>query len=84
MNEEKNFIVETHSDYTIDRYRLKMNKNYKNDSKNPESQIVFFNRTKDGNTLTCIDINENGSLPDDQPREFREFFIKEQLELLKV
>ncbi len=84
LNEEKNFIIETHSDYTIDRYRLKMNKNFKSENKNPESQIVFFNRTKDGNTLTCIDINENGSLPDDQPEEFREFFIKEQLELLKV
>src|SRR5690606_23111930 len=84
LSEEKNFIIETHSDYTIDRYRLKMNKNFKSESKNPESQIVFFNRTKDGNTLTCIDINENGSLPDDQPKEFREFFIKEQIELLKV
>ncbi|MBI3141674.1 MAG: AAA family ATPase [Bacteroidetes bacterium] len=84
LSEEKNFIIETHSDYTIDRYRLKMNKNFKSESKNPESQIVFFNRTKDGNALTCIDINENGSLPDDQPKEFREFFIKEQLELLKV
>ncbi|MFD2597958.1 AAA family ATPase [Sphingobacterium corticis] len=84
LREEKNFIVETHSDYTIDRYRLKMNKNFKEKNENPESQIVFFNRSLEGNKLTCIEIKDDGTLSEDQPKEFREFFIKEQFDLLKV
>lgn len=84
LSENKNFIVETHSDYTIDRYRLKMNKNFNGDNENPESQIVFYKQTETGNNLECIEIKNDGSLPSDQPQEFRDFFIKEQLELLRI
>lgn len=84
LMESKCFIIETHSDYTIDRFRLKMNKHHKQKGKNPDSQIVFFNRISIGNSLECISINDDGSLSDNQPKEFREFFIREQLELLKV
>lgn len=81
--ENKNFIIETHSDFTIDRYRLKMNKfENKEILDNIESQIVFFNKKDGKNTLTCIPINNDGSLSENQPKEFREFFIREQLELL--
>lgn len=85
LQEEKCFIIETHSDYTIDRFRLKIHKNSKNEnSKNPESQIIFFNRKNGENTLENIPINNDGSLPEEQPTEFREFFLKEQFELLKI
>jgi len=82
-----NFIIETHSDYLIDRYRLCLNKQANRSAENQkkfDSQIVFFKQTLDGNELIIIPINEDGSYPEDQPKEFREFFIKEQLDLLSI
>jgi hypothetical protein len=85
INDKKNFIIETHSDYTIDRFRLKLNKCNKSDeSQKVKSQIVFFHRNNGINELTCIPILPDGSLPDTQPKEFRDFFIKEQLNLLEI
>ncbi|MBC7552879.1 MAG: AAA family ATPase [Taibaiella sp.] len=81
LPDHKNFIIETHSDYLIDRFRLCTNR--ANNVKG-ESQIVFFQRTDKGNNITIIPINQDGSYPDDQPIEFREFFIKEQIDLLSI
>ncbi|OJU75641.1 MAG: hypothetical protein BGO09_06520 [Bacteroidetes bacterium 47-18] len=84
-NDNKNFIIETHSDYTIDRFRLKLNKASKsNETPSVKSQIVFFHRNNGVNQLSCIPISADGSLPDNQPEAFREFFIKEQLNLLEI
>lgn len=81
--DEMNFIIETHSDYTIDRFRLKLSEsNFKNSP--PKSQVVFFNRNIKGNQLTCIDILENGKYDDKMPKEFKEFFIREQINLLSI
>lgn len=85
--DNKNFIVETHSDYTIDRFRLKLNKHNNNivvGAKEIKSQIIFFHRKNGTNTLSCIPILTDGSLPENQPNEFRDFFIREQLDLLKI
>src|SRR5690606_20101145 len=77
MNDKKNFIIETHSDFTIDRFRLKLNKCSKSEeSQQVKSQIVFFHRNNGTNELTCIPIQPDGSLPENQPKEFRDFFIK--------
>lgn len=85
INDNKKFIIETHSDYTIDRFRLKLNKcNKSEESQKMKSQIVFFHRNNGINELSCIAILPDGSLPDNQPREFRDFFIKEQLNLLEI
>ncbi|SDE55509.1 AAA ATPase domain-containing protein [Mucilaginibacter pineti] len=88
LNDGKGFIVETHSDYTIDRYRLKLSRHSSEESQierdRIESQVVFFNRTKEGNNLSVISINPNGSYSEDQPREFKEFFIREELALLQI
>lgn len=84
--ENKCFIVETHSDYTIDRFRLRLNKysKIKKEKKDIQSQIVFFKKGKGGNELVNFPINQDGSLPDTQPVEFRDFFIKEQLDLIQI
>ncbi|OFX81513.1 MAG: hypothetical protein A2X12_00985 [Bacteroidetes bacterium GWE2_29_8] len=83
--ENKNFIVETHSDYLIDRFRLRLNKECKSSKDcKIESQVVFFERNEKGNKLTCIPINQDGTYPEEQPKEFRKFFINEMLDLLKV
>jgi predicted ATPase len=76
-NDAKKFIVETHSDFTMDRFRLNVRKNG-----SVPSQLLFFERTAKGNTVTPIRIHENGDLSADQPDAYRSFFFNESLELL--
>jgi predicted ATPase len=75
-----NFVLETHSDYLIDRYRLAM----RDDPGAPESQTLFFQRRGGGNAVTALRIGADGRYPSDQPKEFRGFFIKEEMQLLDI
>lgn len=75
-----NYIIETHSDYLIDRFRLCVNKS----DKKPASQVLFFERGEKGNTVTALRIDDFGRYPEVQPNGFREFFINEELELLRL
>ncbi|HLA34159.1 MAG TPA: AAA family ATPase [Rhodocyclaceae bacterium] len=74
------FFIETHSDYLIDRYRLSM----RNEPKPPDSQVVFFVRTPKGNEAHILPISADGLYPSEQPNEFRDFFIKEEMSLLDI
>ena len=73
------FIIETHSDFIVDSFRANLRK-LPND--NLDSQIVFFERNGDGNSLQTINIFGDGSLPENQPKAYRDFFIDEQLRVL--
>lgn len=79
LEEDKRFLIETHSDFIIDRYRLN---HRKNKSTNLHSQVLFFERTQTGNRVHTIGINDNGEYSEDQPQAFRDFFVREQLSLL--
>lgn len=74
-----NFVIETHSDYLIDRFRLRTNK-----EECLDAQVLFFSRGESGNKVYSIKINSDGSYPDDQPSQFREFFLNEELELMRL
>ncbi|GAB4022698.1 AAA family ATPase [Spirosoma migulaei] len=80
------FIIETHSDFIIDRCRIKINKNkvLNSSTKQNQAQVIFFSRSLKGNHLGCIAIQNDGSYEETQPAEFRNFFIREQLELLNI
>lgn len=78
--ENKKFVIETHSDFTVDGFRLRY-KNKKSERK-PDAQIVFFERKEGGNNLYEIPILENGEISDNQPPAYREFFVREQMRLL--
>ncbi len=81
--EQKNFIIETHSDFIVDRYRLalrKYNKNFK--TKLANGQVLFFERTEQGNSIHVLPIDANGDYPENQPAAFRDFFVKEELDML--
>lgn len=81
VNEHKSFLIETHSDFTIDRFRM----NYKRKgSKKPDSQILFFERRNNRNTVTPLSIGKSGDLPADQPDSYRQFFIREEMRLLGI
>jgi hypothetical protein len=74
------FVLETHSDYLIDRFRLAMCA----DEEPPKAQVVFFHRVEDGNHVNIIPISPEGRYPQDQPKAFRDFFIKEEMALLEI
>jgi hypothetical protein len=74
------FMLETHSDYLIDRCRLNLSKH----DHPVEAQTIFFQRTAAGNRATVLPIGKNGRYPDEQPPEFRAFFVREEMNLLEV
>lgn len=78
--DNKQFLVETHSDFIIDRFR--MNFRGKKRKQKPQSQVVYFENSSEGNTLNVLDIDEEGNLPEKQPEGYREFFLKEDLRVL--
>lgn len=77
--ERKHFLVETHSDFTIDRFRM----NYKRArAHKPESQVLFFERRDKHNVVTALSISDSGELPAEQPASYRDFFVHEEFRLL--
>lgn len=74
------FFFETHSDYLIDRCRL----NLAAEKGSPNAQVIFFQRTKEGNRATVLQVDDSGRYPTEQPPEFRDFFVKEEMRLLEV
>lgn len=78
-NENKQFLIETHSDFTIDRFRMNYRKNMKH---KPSAQVLYFQRTDSGNRIQSIPIEKNGEYSTEQPDSFRQFFLTEQIDLL--
>lgn len=78
--DDKYFIIETHSDYLIDRFRLEIS----NSTASVDSSVLFFSRDENGNKVEEIPIDSNGKYPLDQPAAFRDFFMHEQLSLLSL
>jgi predicted ATPase len=75
---KRRIIVETHSDYIIDRFRRKQ----KQAKEKSNAHVIFFLRKNGINKAFSIKIDDNGNYDGNQPKEFREFFIKEQIENL--
>src|SRR5690606_4825932 len=60
---DKCFFVETHSDFTIDRFRYCIsNKNIK--KANIGAQVLYFNRKEKVNTIEIIPVSADGSYSD--------------------
>lgn len=79
--EKKNrFLVETHSDYTINRYRYLMSKEGK---KNVSGQVVFFERTKNGIKVTPLPFASDGTFQKEPPKSYSRFFIDEEMKMLE-
>ncbi len=81
QSENKRFFIETHSDFLIDRFRIKLNENQE---KQPKSQVIFFEKKNGKNIVTPIDIETSGKYSENQPQSFRDFFIRESIRLLNI
>ena len=80
VEQDHRYIIETHSDYLIDRFRLRV----KETGLPKGAQVVFFSRSSLGNKASILKISERGQYPKDQPDEFRRFFINEEVSLLEI
>jgi len=74
------FLVETHSEFLVDRCRLSLAKR----KRPPDAQVLFFERTPSGNKVTALPIAHDGKYPSTQPAAFKDFFVKEEMKLLEL
>ncbi|MDH8676963.1 AAA family ATPase [Fusibacter bizertensis] len=79
VKDNKSFFIETHSDFLIDRFRLNQNTS----SSTITSQVLYFELEDGMNRIQSIQINENGSY-DEQPDNFKDFFINEAIRMLVI
>ena len=69
-------IVETHSDYMIDRVRLLIRKGQ---VRKEDIQVLFFSPKSTDVDIIPIELGDDGSIID-PPEDYRKFFLDEQLE----
>lgn len=73
-------IIETHSDYLLDRIRMDVRD--KRGVTGKDVRILYCGRSADGVAITPISIDDNGNLVD-VPRGYREFFLAEERRFLQ-
>ncbi|MBP5229334.1 MAG: AAA family ATPase [Bacteroidales bacterium] len=73
-------IIETHSEYLINRYRFTTNKS----KSKVDAQVLFFSRDENGTHIDTIPIDQNGHYSGNIPRKFLSFFIDEELKMLEM
>jgi len=74
------FIVETHSDYIVDRFRLDLC----NGRDKPNVSTMFFDHREDENRITVMPVLGNGKYAVEVPDGFRAFFVNEAISLLEI
>ena len=73
-----NFVIETHSDYIIDRVRQEVaNKKIKKD----DVGILYFDKQGYETTIHQIELDDLGNIVNPPPG-YRQFFLDEQMNLL--
>ena len=81
ITEFKNrFIIETHSDFTINKFRYNQ---YLNKNEKLQAQVVFFEMCETGTKLTLLKINNKGQFPENIPDSYSKFFIDEEMKMLE-
>lgn len=75
---EKHLVVETHSDYIVDRIRQEV---AAGKVKPDAVQLLFFEKQGIETTIHPITIDELGNVVD-APPSYREFFLREEMNLL--
>ncbi len=82
VKKDHRFLVETHSDFMIDRFCMNFRDSGK--KKKPKSQILFFERKDRKNVVTPIPIDQDGKLSANQPDTYRRFFRDEEMRFLRI
>lgn len=80
INSKSEFVIETHSDFIVDRVRRAI---FRKKLGAADVSIVFFERRKLENTATVIVLDEEGN-PVNPPPSYRNFFLAEQLRIMGI
>ncbi len=73
-------VVETHSDFIIDRFRMALAKG----DQDLRSQVIYFDKTSDGENIAHeIEIDSDGRYVE-PPGNFRNFFVKESIDKFEL
>lgn len=78
-NKSRRFIVETHSDYLVDRIRMEVRSGKR--IRKQDVSLLYFERGKEGARIHNIELDANGSIVNPPPG-YRQFFLDEELTLL--
>lgn len=76
--ERKSFVVETHSDYFLDRVRKEV---AEGSLKPTDVQILYFERSAGATNIYALSLDAMGNI-DNAPTSYRRFFLDEELGLL--
>ena len=76
--QRKNFVIETHSDYIIDRMRQEV---AKGEIKAADVGILYFEKHGNETQVYSLSLDKNGNILN-APPSYREFFMQEELNLL--
>ena len=74
------FIVETHSDYLINRFRYAVSKG----RSKVDAQVLYFQRGESGIKTTTMLIDGHGQFKGEIPQSYMEFFFEEELKMLEM
>lgn len=79
--QDKRFIIETHSDYLIDRIRMDIRD--KKQIRSDDVAILYFERSKSGVTIHELELDDFGNIKN-APPSYRQFFLDEERRLLGI
>jgi len=74
---DKQFVVETHSDYILDRVRQEV---AQGKVAADDVSILYFEREKNGTRIYPIDVDKAGNIVN-APPSYRSFFLQEEINL---
>lgn len=80
INSGINFVLETHSDFIVDRVRKSIADGL---IKNDDVSLLFFERERLENKITQVELDKHGD-PIEPPLSYRSFFIDEQMSMLGI
>ncbi len=72
-------LIETHSDYLVDRVRQEV---FRKKLKPEQVQILFFDKPAGETQIHPVELDESGNVVD-APEHYRDFFLQEELRLLR-
>ena len=78
VKEKKNFVIETHSDYLLDRIRMEV---AKKNIKPEDVQIVYLERQGLDVKVHSLSLDDLGNITN-APPGYRAFFLEEEMRLL--
>jgi len=78
LQKQQSFVLETHSDFIVDRVRLSI---ANGSIKKEDVAILFFERQRLENKIHVIRLDTDGE-PMNPPRTYRDFFLGEQMKIL--